>query len=555
MTVLRVDEARGTVIHANLWPIPAGSTDLCVDLTPGFTAPVALAGLAGIAFEPASHARGAYITAGDRDLCAHPAQQMTFLRARSLGRFEFLLIEEAELETLRQLVSQRWSDESTPGAADIVILAGEPFVIDTGAERIDIRSHMPRTETQTPVRVRLGEAGRLLRATGRPADMVSLARRPIWRGPPVAESLEDWQRTPESQFELQGAEEIYRLPVAVSTADEAWFYDKPFSGEDHITGRIRCKPVLAHERHKYVIMARGAEGVIFDEDGVCSESGYLYTLNGDTAPPGLRCDPHRRLIQRQALDLAPRLEGGYAVFTPGTLANYTHWLIEGLLALHVLLPFLPSGTRLLLPATLRDPGAGYRGIRNHHETLRVLGFADQPAAEVSAPYCWVEDVFWLDHAHIPNMPGAHVRDFRARALHGRARPARSDLRIYLARREGRRIVNGQALEAFLAEQAFVTCYAEDLGFEEQIDLFRQAAWMIAPHGAGLGNLLFCRPGTKVIDIMPDIHFQPYFSYMCNKLDLIYGVLPCPTTNQGVNGDIILDMRRLRALFRMLKNRL
>ena len=555
MTVLRVDAAHGTIIHAPLWPMPAGSTDLGVDLAPGFAAPVMLGALPRIVFEPGSHARGTMITAGERDLCAHPAQQMTFLRARSLGRFELLMVEEAELAILRQLVSLRWIDESATGSGDIVILAEEDFVLDTGTETIDIRWHMPRAMAGTPARVRVGEPGRVLRPAGRAADFVSLVRRPIWRRPPVAESLQDWQQAPASHLALEGEEEISRLPIAACAADEAWFYEKPFSGEDHITGRIRPTPVLARERDKYVIMARHAEGVIFDEDGVCSESGYLYMLDEGTAPPGLRCDPKRRLIDRQALDLAPRLNGAYAVFTPGTLANYTHWLIDGLLALHVLLPYLPQGTTLLLPAMLRDPPPGYSGIRNHHETLRVLGFAGLPAVEITAPYCWVEEVYWLDHAHIPDMPGAHVREFRARALRNRAPPGRSDLRIYLARRDVRRIVDPQAMTEFLAEQGFVTCYAEDLTFAAQIDLFSQAAWVIAPHGAGLGNLLFCAPGTKIIDIMPDIHFQPYFSYLCNKLGLDYAVLPCPTVGGGVNGDIILDMRRMRALFRMLKNRL
>ncbi len=555
MTVLRVDASFGTIIHCPLWPLRAGSSDLDVDVAAGFDAPKSVATLPGIVFEPGSHARGVFMTAGDRDLCAHPAQDTTFLRARSLGRFEFLFVGHDELTILRELVSHRWTDESAPQSRDILILAEEEFVLDTGRERIDIRVEIPRVLPGVPRRVRLGASGPVVRCTGRAADIVSLARRPVWRQPRVAESLQDWQSQPASHLALQGEEEISLLPVAVSAADEAWFYQRPFSGEDHLTGRVRCTPVLARERDKFVIMARQAEGVIFDEDGVCSESGYLYMLNDATAPPGLHCDPKRRLIERQVLDLAPRLEGIHAVFTPGTLANYTHWLIDGLLSLHVMLPYLPPGTRLLLPATLRDPGAGYRGISNHYETLRELGFAEMPSTEISAPYCRVEEVIWLDYAHIPNMPGAYVRDFQARAVRSRAPPARTDLRIYIARRGARRVTQPLALQGFLDEHGFISCHAEDLSFAEQIDLFRQAAWVIAPHGAGLGNLLFCPPGTKIIDIMPDIHFQPYFSYLSNKLGLAYAVLPCPTTDGGVNGDIILDMRRLRALFRLLKNRL
>ena len=554
MTVLRVDAAQGTILHAPLWPQPAGSADLSVDLSPGFHAPMRLAGLPRIVFEPGSHARGTYITADERDLCAHPAQQMTFLRARSLGRCEILMVEEAELAMLRQLVSLRWIDENAPRAGEIIILAGEDFTLDTGTEMIDIRRHMPRALPGAPLRVQLGESGRLLRTAGRSADFVSLAMRPIWRRPPDANSLLDWQRQPASHLALDGEEEIARLPIAVSAGDEAWFYEKPFSGEDPITGRTRGRPVLARERHKFVIMARLAEGVIFDADGVCSESGYLYMLDAGNAPPGLRCDPRRRLIERQVLDLAPRLQGSYAVFTPGTLANYTHWLIDGLLALHVLLPYLPQNTRLLLPAMLRNPDPDYRGIRNHHETMQVLGFAGLPSVEIAAPYCWVEEVIWLNGAHIPDMPGAHVREFAARALRDRPPPARTDLRIYLGRREVRRVADPQALAAFLEAHGFITCFAEDLSFDAQIDLFRQAAWVIAPHGAGLGNLLFCPPGTRVIDLMPSVHYQPYFTTLCNKLGLEYAVLPCPTLDGSVNGDIMVDMGKLAALFEILRNR-
>lgn len=79
--------------------------------------------------------------------------------------------------------------------------------------------------------------------------------------------------------------------------------------------------------------------------------------------------------------------------------------------------------------------------------------------------------------------------------------------------------------------------------------------MIGPHGAELGNLLFCRPGYKVLELSPDADFKPFFSYMCNKLGLVHGVLPRATTTRGFNGDIILDMHKFTALFRMMKHRL
>jgi hypothetical protein len=40
--------------------------------------------------------------------------------------------------------------------------------------------------------------------------------------------------------------------------------------------------------------------------------------------------------------------------------------------------------------------------------------------------------------------------------------------------------------------------------DETIQLFKNATHIIGAHGAGLSNLLFCRPGTKVLELYPDI---------------------------------------------------
>jgi len=338
-------------------------------------------------------------------------------------------------------------------------------------------------------------------------------------------------------------------------------YKNPFGGLDHITGRYRGQVLVAHETGKHVMLSRYAEGVIFDDNGVCNEDGHLIALGHRgtttslTPPPSMRLDHGRLFVDRAALADAPIVHGNTIVFILGTLTNYAHWLIDCLLALLVLLDYAPPGARLLLPATFRTLQKADRRVLDHYDSLRVFGFDQLPAIEVAEPFCRLEHAYWLENGSVFNIPGEYMRALRARVAALRPAPSRRDRRIHVARRVNRRIANPDALAPFLERQGFATHHLEDYSIDEQIDLFSQAEWVIGPHGAELGNLLFCQPGTKVLELAPEFDFKPYFSYMCNKLGLTHGVLPCRTTDGSFNGDIILDMHRFTALFRMLKNRL
>lgn len=74
-------------------------------------------------------------------------------------------------------------------------------------------------------------------------------------------------------------------------------------------------------------------------------------------------------------------------------------------------------------------------------------------------------------------------------------------RIYISR-EGarrRRVLNEAALWGQLEARGFANVRLEALTWSEQIAAFRHAKVVVAPHGAGLANLVFCRPGTRVVE--------------------------------------------------------
>lgn len=77
-------------------------------------------------------------------------------------------------------------------------------------------------------------------------------------------------------------------------------------------------------------------------------------------------------------------------------------------------------------------------------------------------------------------------------------------RIYLSRRDAscRRVLNEEDISALLHRYEFEIVTASNLTVAQQAALLRDAEIVVAPHGASLTNIVFCRPGTPVIEILP-----------------------------------------------------
>jgi capsular polysaccharide biosynthesis protein len=72
-------------------------------------------------------------------------------------------------------------------------------------------------------------------------------------------------------------------------------------------------------------------------------------------------------------------------------------------------------------------------------------------------------------------------------------------RIYLSRANARyrKVVNDLEFISFLEKYGFSCCSNRNLSFVDQVELFRNVEVVIAPHGAGLSNLVFCPRGVKL----------------------------------------------------------
>ncbi len=82
---------------------------------------------------------------------------------------------------------------------------------------------------------------------------------------------------------------------------------------------------------------------------------------------------------------------------------------------------------------------------------------------------------------------------------------RSGELLYVSRNESsmRRILNENDLLPGLRDMGFHIISPGKLSLAEQIEAFRNARIVLSPHGAGLTNIIFCRPNTTLIEIFPE----------------------------------------------------
>ncbi len=108
-----------------------------------------------------------------------------------------------------------------------------------------------------------------------------------------------------------------------------------------------------------------------------------------------------------------------------------------------------------------------------------------------------------------------------------ARPVVATRRVYISRARAtrRRLLDEDRLIERLAEDGFEAVVMEDLSFDDQVALMRQTEVLLAPHGAGLTNMMFCPPGTHVVELA-DLSFpNPNFYALAAALGHRYRVVP------------------------------
>lgn len=144
------------------------------------------------------------------------------------------------------------------------------------------------------------------------------------------------------------------------------------------------------------------------------------------------------------------------------------------------------------------------------------------------------------------------------------KPSQDFKRIYISRADAKRrqVKNEQEVMDFLKSYGFACLLMDGLSVAEQAKIFSSAEMIISPHGAGLTNLIFSKPGTKVIELFSPFWVRHTYWWISQYGDLDYDRLVCgspmiPITpsdplsefRHALEVDITVDMRKLKKKLR------
>lgn len=252
----------------------------------------------------------------------------------------------------------------------------------------------------------------------------------------------------------------------------------------------------------------GEYGAIVTEDNILLADISLCRLKGFFGGKN-------RLYTDWHLCKIKKLEGSVAVLATDSANLYYHWMADLLLRYGLLLRAgftLDSFDNLVI---------GSYAKRFQAETLEILGLKDKDAAKKlvqTSQYPHIQ----ADRLIVPSYPaiGANFQTWQIEFLRNAFIPkdksgSQSVLpkrRIYISRGDAayRKVVNEAEVITVLAKYGFEAVQLAPLSFRDQVDLMVSAEAIAGPHGGGLTNIMFCSPGTKVIEFfspeMVAIHF-------------------------------------------------
>jgi capsular polysaccharide biosynthesis protein len=225
-------------------------------------------------------------------------------------------------------------------------------------------------------------------------------------------------------------------------------------------------------------------------------------------------------------------------------ANYFHWMTE---ALPSLVALYNVKDKIDVPVLLVSSSLKHKHI---NETLELLGLI--------VHHYDIHKSISISKLHAIRIPvvGAYNEPFLLNMRNAFFEKINIDIenkpfrRIYISRKKAvrRKIINQDELLIFLSDHKFETVFLEDYTVEHQIKLLYETQIVIAPHGAGLTNILFMQANTKVIELKAYNNDYWCFFSLARLAKLQYSYLFCESNHENHrDADIKVDLNRLEKI--------
>ncbi|NEP23036.1 tetratricopeptide repeat protein [Moorena sp. SIO3I6] len=220
-----------------------------------------------------------------------------------------------------------------------------------------------------------------------------------------------------------------------------------------------------------------------------------------------------------SLDQMPPLEyidGTVAVLSGLSGHGYYHWMFDVLPRIEILRRSGIDFPKIdwFLINTPQQPF--------QQETLNYLGIpANKIISSDRYPHIQAQELVLPSFpGHFDWVPQGTINFLRQRFL-PQTLELRYPERIYISRAQARhrQVINETEVKELLSQFGFITIALESLSVKEQVALFASVKAIVAPHGAGLTNTVFCRPGTQIIELVSPSYVRTDYWMISQQLGL------------------------------------
>ncbi|MHA1558273.1 MAG: glycosyltransferase family 61 protein [Alphaproteobacteria bacterium] len=272
--------------------------------------------------------------------------------------------------------------------------------------------------------------------------------------------------------------------------------------------------------------ATWADPIIPETFIIFAKNGYVYSKDGIFVIEGRLIKEliwpwsklNKKPIVLKTIPKPNKLNGKIAVIAQEGHVNYYHWVTE---IIPKILLFEKNDIHydLLYVPELQKPFM--------EETFRLLGIDTKKIIQAKQDTCIEADELILPSfvsrsCYTPKWVADSIRGKLIPAAYKSAENSKIlySKKIFISRRKAayRNVLNEDDVFEKLKGFGVVRYDLENLSMAEQIVLFNKADVIIAPHGAGLTNILFCKPDTVIIELFQE-HEDDTYWYLSQILGL------------------------------------
>jgi capsular polysaccharide biosynthesis protein len=225
-----------------------------------------------------------------------------------------------------------------------------------------------------------------------------------------------------------------------------------------------------------------------------------------------------------------------------------HWLTEAIPKMYLFQQsgLLDHNSHFIIPS---------QQFSYHQEYLKYFGIGkdriidEQSVHHIQADWLYVTShVKYFDHH--PNWSLDFL--YKSTVLQPQKKPTK---RIYISRADAGRnrpVHNEADFEMMLSKHGFESVQLTKLTVFEKAAVFNSANIVVGVHGGGLVNLVFCEPGTTVLEIFPDKYVRHAYYDIADKRSLRYEYMLLPTIGDATDAlrgqtlGLVIDVEKVEA---------